>query len=137
MTMPSDTYDCAGAMLVRCGSILLGRRAVDAHSFPNRWDVLGGRRRTGESFAAALVREVEEEAGVVPVAFREWGCFSLPDGGTLTLYLVTEWHGGLPRIRGGEHSELRWFTFADASALPDLVAPELALVIEALGSASQ
>jgi 8-oxo-dGTP pyrophosphatase MutT (NUDIX family) len=83
-----------------------------------------------------MMREVQEETGVVPLAFREWGRFAVPGGGTLMLYVVTEWRGGEPRLCGVEHSELRWFASQEAAALPGLVAPERATVIRMRGAGS-
>ena len=130
-----DTNDCAGAILFRDGFVLLGKRAANAPRFPGLWDVLGGRRLLGEGFAAALGREMEEEAGVTPTAYRELGSFAIQEGSLLKLYLVTEWDGGEPQLLGGEHSELRWFRPEEAAALPDLVAAELRKILLGLTGA--
>lgn len=130
------TQDCAGAALLRKGRVLLGRRAAAARSHQERWDVLGGHLEPGESFDGALVREVEEEAGVIPTGFREFGRHPLP-GGEFRLYVVTGWSGGEPRVLGGEHAELRWFPLRQAAALPDLASDELARVFRALQASSE
>src|SRR5438105_4240038 len=53
---------CAGALVVRDGRVLLGRRAIE----PARgaWDIPGGFLEPWESPADAAVREVHEETGL-------------------------------------------------------------------------
>lgn len=135
--MSGDTNDCAGGLLLRDGRVLLGLRASDAPRFPDRWDVLGGRVKAGETFADALARELEEEAGVVPTVVHALLRRAMPAGGVMALFLVTAWRGGEPGLRGREHVELRWFLAEEASPLPNLVAPELAAILRdlALGRA--
>jgi 8-oxo-dGTP diphosphatase len=130
--MSRDTADCAGALLLREGSVLLGLRSPDAARFPDRWDLLGGRLQAGESFADALIREVEEEAAIVPTAFQEIRRVAMPSGGMLALFLVTAWQGGEPGPCRAEHVELRWFRAEAAARLPNLVAPELADLLREL-----
>ena len=62
--------DLACAILMRNGEILLAKRAADKRLYPNHWDLVGGHVEAGESVDAALIREVEEEVGVTPTAFR-------------------------------------------------------------------
>jgi hypothetical protein len=40
------------------------------------------------------------------------------------MYVVTAWQGGEPTILDTEHTELRWFTQAEAISLSDLALPE-------------
>lgn len=53
---------CAGAVVVRAGLVLLGRRARGP--FEGCWEVPGGFVERGEHPADAAVREVREELGV-------------------------------------------------------------------------
>ena len=116
--------NCSGAVLMREGLVLLGWRSQQARRFPSCWNVLGGHLEPGGSFEAALLRGIEEEAGVVPTEYRELGDFSISEG-ELKLYLVTAWSAGEPRLLGPEHSDLRWFQIAEAARLQVLVADEL------------
>lgn len=114
---------CAGWLLVRGDEILLARRSSDRAFYPDVWDVLGGHCEGDEAPAEALVRELEEEIGVTPGAFEEIAV--LPEARPVEhgearyhMFLVTAWAGGEPRLRGPEHSDLRWLTLDQALALP-------------------
>ena len=116
---------CAGALLVRCPAapqILLGKRAADRASYPDVWDVPGGHCRPVETPDRALVRELEEELGVTPTAWRPLGELrGRPTGSdeplVLHLHVVTAWTG-TPRNRlPEEHEEVAWFAVEDACRL--------------------
>ena len=116
----------AGGILVREGTVLLGRRALHKRICPGLWDIIGGHVEAGETAAQALARELREEIGVVPVAMSRIGTLSLIDGTeayTLHVFRVDAWTGD-PVLADDEHSELRWFTVEEATALPDLAAAE-------------
>ena len=50
---------------------------------------------------------------------------------TYHMYAVREWSGE-PCIINGEHTELRWFTFEEAKALPDLALEDYRLLFDSL-----
>src|SRR5215213_6269328 len=62
--------------------VLLGRREAGRAFYPGVWDVLGGHLEPGETSEQALARELREEVGVTPTAWRYLGEFRepLPDG---------------------------------------------------------
>ena len=111
-----------GAILLSSGTLLLGRRSAH-RSYPDCWDIIGGHIEPGESIEQALVREVEEEIGVMPVQFAKLTSLHA-EGIELHIYRVDEWVGGSPVLRGDEHVELRWFTVDAACALPNLASDE-------------
>jgi len=112
--------------------VLLGKRKSRRAFYPGVWDVLSGHLQPGETCEQALVRELQEEAGVIPTEWRPLGEFHEPlpggDGSIiLHLYAVTSWNG-VPRNRSPEeHSEISWFTVGDACrlALAHPVYPDL------------
>ena len=116
----------AGAMIVREGEILLGRRSPHRRICPNTWDLIGGHLEAGETADQALVRELGEEIGVEPTDYRLLGVidFTLEAGEPLhfQLYRVDAFKG-TPRLLDDEHTELRWFDSIEAAALPDLASP--------------
>jgi 8-oxo-dGTP diphosphatase len=115
-------------LLVRDGLVLLARRAPHRNAYPDLWSFPGGHVEAGESFDAALIRELREEIGVVPVKYRLAGTIADPnaadDPATYHMYEVTAWDGGEPAMTGDEHTALAWFGFAAAATLHDLALEE-------------
>lgn len=140
---------CVGAVLVRWVDhrgdlsplVLLGKRNVERAYYPAVWDVLGGHLEPGETVEQALVRELGEEAGVIPTAWRSLGEFRepLPDGDgflVLHLYTVTDWTGILRNCSPEEHSEVSWFAVEDACRLA-LAHRDYPAVLRRAGSAGE
>ena len=115
--------DCACAIFVRDGRVLLARRSPAKPSFPDCWDVVGGHVEPGETVEDALVRESEEETGLTPTRYARVESLHL-GGKAYHFYLVVEWRGGEPALLGDEHTELRWFTVEEACLLGPLALPE-------------
>lgn len=132
----------ACAILYRHGTVLLGFRTADRKTYPSCWDVLGGHVEDGEAVEAALVREVQEEAGVTPSTFRLLGQLEEPNPALnrpahYHMFGITAWHGGEPRMLGDEHAALRWFPVDDACALPDLALPSYGPFLRAVHDGTQ
>jgi 8-oxo-dGTP diphosphatase len=123
-----------GAILLKEGALLLGRRAAH-RSYPDCWDIVGGHVEAGETIEQTLVREVEEEIGVTPVQCAKLTSLHA-EGIELHIYRVDAWSGGTPALHGDEHVELRWFTVDAACALPNLATAEYVQVFRELGAAT-
>ncbi|HWJ73533.1 MAG TPA: NUDIX hydrolase [Kaistia sp.] len=117
--------NCACAILLKDERLLLGKRAPHRKAYADKWDIIGGRVEEGEELERALVRELHEELGITAVAWESL-CSLLDTGpeaqgpATYHIFTVRAWTGGEPIIANHEHSALRWFTVAEASALTDL-----------------
>jgi 8-oxo-dGTP pyrophosphatase MutT (NUDIX family) len=121
--------DYACAIFWREQKILLGKRSPHRRAYPNVWDILGGKKEEGESLEQALTREMREEIGVTPRNVTKLTVLrdpmeSLHDPMRYHIYRVDAWDGGEPALLNHEHTELRWFSIADACAQPDLALPE-------------
>jgi uridine kinase len=110
-------------------AILLGKRAAHRRSYPNCWDVIGGKIEDGEAVDVALARELGEELGITPVDYASVG--SIEDNNPLArgratyhLFVVRGWTGGTPTARNDEHSSLEWFDIDAACSLPELALDE-------------
>lgn len=111
------------ALLLSEDKILLARRSHHRKAYPDLWSFPGGHVEGDETLNEALRREVSEELGIIPLAYRLISQFSDPNATTepicYHLYAVTAWEGE-PAIIDEEHSELRWFSFREANSLADL-----------------
>lgn len=114
--------NCAGALLVRDDRILLVKRALHK-TFPGLWDVPGGHCEEGESPEAAMVRELQEELGIVADKLETCDTILRAPGLLLYLFVIRNWSGE-PVMLGDEHTEMEWFSFAAAAQIDSLVTAE-------------
>jgi 8-oxo-dGTP pyrophosphatase MutT (NUDIX family) len=117
------------ALFVRNDAVLLARRSLRRSAYGGLWSFVGGHVEDGESLSAALLRESQEEAGVIPTGFSFLASISDPNAPQIDpviyhLYAVTAWEGGEPHPVGDEHTEFRWFSPTEAMALRDLALQE-------------
>ena len=117
-----------GVVVNGAGEILLGRRADNG-----KWALINGILEPGEEPAAGLVREIEEETGVVVEVERLLdvvvnGPVTFPNGDVCT-FLSVEYRcryvSGEARVNDDENLEVGWFSPRD---LPDLGPGHLACV---------
>ena len=120
--MEGGRIGLVGAILVKDGKLLLGRRSAHKKNYPGVWDIIGGHVEPEEQGWQALVRELKEELGVAPVRMWVMGEVEIGKTHTLSIFVVDAWINE-PAIRNDEHSELGWFTPEEASALEDLASP--------------
>ena len=123
------------ALLLRQGSVLLARRSPHRKAYPGLWSFPGGHVEAGETLEQALTREAREEVNVAPVIYSAVARIADPNTTsepiTYHMYAVREWRGE-PSIINDEHTELRWFTFEEAKALPDLALEDYRLLFDSL-----
>jgi 8-oxo-dGTP diphosphatase len=121
--------------IVVAGALISGRTLLVAQrarppELAGLWELPGGKVGPGESDAAALMRELEEELGIeVTVGARLGQDVALGDAMTLRAYLVTRTGG---TVQARDHRALRWVTAdeldglawvpADRGWVPDLTA---------------
>jgi ADP-ribose pyrophosphatase YjhB (NUDIX family) len=99
------------------GRWLAGRRAPWLSSWPGRWALgAGGAVDPGESPAHTLVRELDEEWGVVPERVQGEALVRLPH--QMILFVGQAWlPAGAEVTRDAEHDEHAWWP-ADVAAWP-------------------
>jgi len=99
----------AAALVDSDGRVLIAQRP-EGKSLAGQWEFPGGKVEEGETPEAALIRELEEELGIVvkqaclaPFVFAShtYETFHL----LMPLYLIRRWEGE-PEAR--EHSALKW-----------------------------
>lgn len=115
-----------GGIIVHERRVLLGRRAATRSFYPNVWDIFGGHLEPDEEPEQALVRELEEELGIIPASWSLLATHSVPmtdQSGvtktslTLFLYCVTAWSGTPSNRQPHEHSTIGWFTLTQVAEL--------------------
>jgi|SRR5215211_8468312 len=127
-------HEIVMAMIVRSDRILLGKRSAARAFFPDVWDVFGGHVEPGEQFEQTLVRELQEELDITPTQWQFLETLTQPlpareppDLLTAHLFLVSAWTGTPVNRQPEEHSEIGWFSLAQAIQLQlaDPAYPEL------------
>src|SRR5919106_3093648 len=113
------SHEVVAALIVQSQKILLGQRSPTRDYYPNVWDIFGGHVEPGEEQGQTLVRELEEELGIIPTQWTYLETFQEPSEQlTLHLYLVTAWTGTPFNRQPDEHSAIGWFSLEQASQLP-------------------
>ncbi len=99
----------AAALVDSDGRVLIARRP-EGKQLAGQWEFPGGKVEQGETPEAALIRELEEELGIVvktaclaPFVFAShtYETFHL----LMPLYLIRRWEG---EAEAREHSALKW-----------------------------
>jgi 8-oxo-dGTP diphosphatase len=127
MTDTANQIVVAGALMAN-GAVLVAQRDRPPE-LAGRWELPGGKVRAGETDAAALARELEEELGIdVSVGPRLGDDVALSNTMTLRAYQVTQTCGRIAHPH--DHRALRWAVIgeladidwvpADQAWLPDL-----------------
>jgi mutator protein MutT len=117
------SHEVVAAMIIRARKILLGQRSARRAFYPGVWDVFGGHMEPGEEHQQTLIRELQEELGIIPTQWSYLETISLSpqeeEAGLLTihLYLVTDWTGTPTNLQLDEHSLIGWFSLEQATQL--------------------
>jgi 8-oxo-dGTP diphosphatase len=135
--MGTAMTDIVNALLFRDGVVLLARRSSGRTTYPNCWSFPGGHVEIGEPLSEALKREMQEELGLTPIAFRKIGTITELQTQTNNeilyhMYEISDWTGGEPDIADDEHSDIQWFSIESACALKDLAMTEYTAILRTL-----
>ena len=122
---PLGPQRVAAAVIVDGERVLMCHRHPDRRWYPDIWDLPGGHIEDGEQPRDALIRELEEELGiVVDAADLEAGRTLMPEAGlTVHVWVVRSWMGELFNRAPDEHDTIGWFLAAEVAELdlPDRV----------------
>lgn len=118
---PYRNVTAVGGVVVRDGAVLLVRLTYGGGR--GRYLLPGGRLDPGETLDEAVVREVEEETGVVARPLGIMGVRTRHDPGSTDTYVIflMEHISGEPRPDGRENDDARYFRAADLDAEADRI----------------
>ena len=112
-----------GAAIIRGRTLLAQQRAYPATA-AGLWELPGGRVEPGETDAAALARECDEELGVpVTVGVPVGPDVALPGGKLLRVYTATMPADAIPHPN--DHAALRWLTAGQLGSVKWLPADQV------------
>ena len=118
---PAPAQEWSGAILVNAeGQVLLNLRDASKAFYPNQWDLIGGTVESGETPHQCMLREIQEETGVVIDAVEWLGDFEVPleDGAFAVLHLfLGELDRPVADLLLGEGQEHRFFGLAEVDRL--------------------
>ena len=119
-------HEVVAALIIQSQKILLGQRSATRAFYPGVWDVFGGHVGPGEQHHQTLMRELGEELGITPTAWRYIETMTLApaspaeagaDSVIIHLYLVTQRTGTPTNRQLEEHSEIGWFSLEQTTGL--------------------
>jgi len=119
-----ETVVCIGAIVKKESRVLLVRQAA-GHSLAGQWTIPWGRLERGESAAAAALREVMEESGVVAKVEGLLGVQELPSRwqGWLAIVYQCQHVSGEAVPDGRETDAARYFSEEELDSLVEPIEP--------------
>ena len=109
--MPEREFRLSAKAVIRDaeGRCLLLRRSMKSKNNKGKWDLPGGKVDAGEAFERALLREVQEEAGLAVSLERVIGAAEsvLPTHSVVYVVMEARAAGGDVRL-SDEHEEYAW-----------------------------
>ena len=125
------------ALIDQSGRVLMQRRPA-SRQHGGLWEFPGGKLETGESAVIGLIREIEEELGLVLAEPKlSWLAAAQDHSAGIVINLYTcRWWTGNPGCLDGQ--EIGWFALGELNglAMPPLDRPLAEAVKAVLGSAN-
>jgi 8-oxo-dGTP diphosphatase len=115
---PRGRHQVVAALVVRAHSVLLCHRSIEREWYPDVWDLPGGHVEEYESGPEALLRELREELGIVPLPPLGDHSFALSSGEfEMRVWVIRHWSGSPTNRAPDEHDEIGWFAAPEAVSL--------------------
>ncbi|MGE3975144.1 MAG: NUDIX domain-containing protein [Bdellovibrionales bacterium] len=108
---------CVAVILQRGDRFLLGKRSPKKAVGPNYWCPISGKIEPGESEEAAVIREVQEELGIVVRPLKKITEFDIAERSARLHWWLSEIISGEPCLNNDENVELRWVTIEEMAKL--------------------
>ncbi len=107
----AEHHQVVAGIVIRHAQVLLCHRSPDRAWYPDVWDLPGGHIAAGETPRHALVRELQEELGIVAAvpAGPEFARLRASDFDCRS-WIVAEWVGTPANVSPGEHDDMAWWS---------------------------
>jgi ppGpp synthetase/RelA/SpoT-type nucleotidyltranferase/8-oxo-dGTP pyrophosphatase MutT (NUDIX family) len=129
----TKAFSLSTKVVIRDGEsrVLILQRSAKSRGNPGKWEFPGGKTDAGESFDAALLREVSEETGLTITLERVVGSGSSELPGRTVAYMFMEGRlaAGVVRL-SDEHDAFKWVTLAELAGLVGEVCPQYRAFVE-------
>jgi NADH pyrophosphatase NudC (nudix superfamily) len=112
------------------GKFLLGKRADWKAKAPGYWCPISGHVEESESEEEAVVREAEEELGIVVKATRKITSTLTHDKTVMLHWWMAEILSGSPAINNDENSEIKWFTRDELRSLEPVFKEDVEILLK-------
>ena len=108
-----SSYEAVLAHVVSSGRVLLGRNLARG-----LWTTFGGKPEREETVEQTLFREIAEELGIVPTAWRRLADRNhnwYGDPARIAVFVITDWEGTPQNRARHEHAGIAWYSAAELS----------------------
>jgi 8-oxo-dGTP diphosphatase len=113
------------AIIIKDGKFLLGKRNPNKKSAPNYWCPVSGRMEADETEQEAVVREVQEEVGLIVVPEKKLFVFDSEDGSANIHWWLVRIVSGVAALMNDEHTEIKWVTIEEMKSLQPIFEDDL------------
>lgn len=115
-------------VLLQNGKFLLGKRAQWKTKAPGYWCPISGHIEAAESEEEAVIREAQEELGIIVNPVRKIASTPTNDGTVMLHWWITKIENGIPVINNSENEEIRWFTKEELMKLSPVFEEDILLL---------
>ena len=104
-------------VLEKDGKFLLGKRSAWKVKSPGYWCPISGHIEQNETEEAAVIREAQEELGILVRPIQKIASIPTNDGTVMLHWWKTQIIEGVPHINNNENEEIRWFSKEELKTL--------------------
>ena len=116
-------------VLEKDNKFLLGKRSAWKAKAPGYWCPISGHIEQNESEEAAVIREAQEELGIVVSPTQKITSTPTHDGRVMLHWWKAEIISGTPVINNNENEEIRWFSREELKSLEPTFKEDIAILI--------
>jgi len=119
-------------VLEQNGKILLGKRSDWKAKAPGYWCPISGHIENDESEEEAVIREANEELGIVVKPVKKIASSPTHDKTVMLHWWKADIISGSPVINNNENSEIRWFTKEELVLLTPAFKEDIEILINCI-----